>query len=421
MSHHHVRPGLAFAAALVAASLSAFAHEAGHAQAGVHAGAHAGSGAKPSRCLEPTPACALTATPAFGADGALWLAYSVGGRVYVSRSADEGRSFGPAVSVTPAPLAVDDNADGRPALAVSAEGVIVVAFATWRDKNWNGAVLHSRSLDGGRTFSPPAPLADSVSQRFATLAFAPDGALWAAWLDKRNLAAAKAAGDDYSGAGLAVAVSRDAGASFGPDRLVMDRTCECCRVSLGFDKDGTALAGWRQIFGVNHRDHEVGRIVADGAGVSGVRVSEDDWAIDACPHHGPSLAVDGRGARHFSWYTGGAKRSGLFYARDAGPDSSFSPPQPIGDAGRAPSHPALLALGDTILRAWKEFDGERTAIMAQWSSDRGDTWSAPAEAAATADASDHPLLIAKNGRAYLSWLTKAEGYRLTPLSPEPER
>ncbi len=33
----------------------------------------------------------------------------------------------------------------------------------------------------------------------------------------------------------------------------------------------------------------------------------------------------------------------------------------------------------------------------------------------TADASDHPLLVARGPRAYLSWLTKLEGYRLIPL------
>ncbi|TBR29549.1 MAG: exo-alpha-sialidase, partial [Reyranella sp.] len=37
----------------------------------------------------------------------------------------------------------------------------------------------------------------------------------------------------------------------------------------------------------------------------------------------------------------------------------------------------------------------------------------------TVDASDHPLLAANAGRAYLSWLTKADGYRLIPLEDQP--
>ena len=65
--------------------------------------------------------------------------------------------------------------------------------------------------------------------------------------------------------------------------------------------------------------------------------------------------------------------------------------------------------------------GERTAIMVQISPDCGEVWSSPVEAASTADASDHPLLAAKNGRPYLSWLTAREGYRLLPLSAAADR
>jgi hypothetical protein len=35
--------------------------------------------------------------------------------------------------------------------------------------------------------------------------------------------------------------------------------------------------------------------------------------------------------------------------------------------------------------------------------------------ATTAQSSDHPLLIEHKGKAYLSWLTREEGYRLVPL------
>jgi hypothetical protein len=35
--------------------------------------------------------------------------------------------------------------------------------------------------------------------------------------------------------------------------------------------------------------------------------------------------------------------------------------------------------------------------------------------AETADASDHPLLIARGDHVFLSWLTKNEGYRLIPV------
>ena len=68
---------------------------------------------------------------------------------------------------------------------------------------------------------------------------------------------------------------------------------------------------------------------------------------------------------------------------------------------------------------WKEFDGDKVAVRWQVSHDSGRQWSAARTVAETADASDHPLLVADKQRAYLSWLTKNEGYRLIPLGDQP--
>ena len=382
---------------------------------GTHGMGEMGSRAA-ATCRDPVPACAISATPAFDELGALHLIYSVSGRVYVARSADGGKSFEPAVPIPGETTAVDDNFDGRPSITIARDGTIAAAWSVWQDKNWNGMVLTSRSTDGGKTFSAPQPITKSVSQRFAWIFYAPDGALWATWLDKRNLAAAKASGDDYVGAGLAASVSRDGGATFSAAHIVSDRTCECCRVSLGFDPDGAAVVAWRQIYGKNFRDHEVGRLSADATSIVGVRVSEDDWAIDACPHHGPNLSVDATGVRHVVWYTGGKTRSGLFYARASGKGAAFSEPQGFGDPQKGPSHPQVLAMGNTVVRAWKEFDGERTTIVVQTSADGGYMWDATRVAASTTDASDHPILIHRGGQVFLSWLTKQEGYWLLPIA-----
>ena len=51
----------------------------------------------------------------------------------------------------------------------------------------------------------------------------------------------------------------------------------------------------------------------------------------------------------------------------------------------------------------------------RYSNDNGQTWSAPRIAAATADASDHPLLVAHGERVFLSWQTRADGYRFMAL------
>ena len=412
-----LRASILGAIAACVAPWMAFAHD-----ASMH-GTHSMSGMSPrsGACSEPVPKCAISVSPIFDGEGALRVIYAVNGRVYVARSRDEGRTFEAATAISDAPASMDDSYEGRPTMVMSRDGTIAAAWSVWRDKQWNAMVLFSRSIDGGKTFSAPRPLADSVSQRFPSLGFAPDGTLWTTWLDKRNIPAAKAARDDYEGAGLALSVSHDKGATFSPSVIVSDRTCECCRISLAFDPDGGAIAVWRQIYGKNFRDHELGRFSADGKSVMGVRVSEDNWAIDACPHHGPSLAIDAAGMRHVAWYTGGGVRKGLFYAHESGQGAPFSAPQPFGDDARTAQHPQVLANSGSLVRAWKEFDGETTAILFQASYDGGTVWTQPATIATTKDASDHPILIAKAERVFLSWLTKAEGYRLMQMPLTPER
>jgi hypothetical protein len=53
------------------------------------------------------------------------------------------------------------------------------------------------------------------------------------------------------------------------------------------------------------------------------------------------------------------------------------------------------------------------------SRDDGATWSAAKTISSTTDASDHPLLVSDGRRSYLSWMTKADGYRIQPIEDEP--
>ena len=46
------------------------------------------------------------------------------------------------------------------------------------------------------------------------------------------------------------------------------------------------------------------------------------------------------------------------------------------------------------------------------SHDEGKSWSTLTTIATTTDTSDHPLLVSDGQKTYLSWMTKADGYRL---------
>lgn len=368
-------------------------------------------------CNEATLACASKVTPAAASDGSLWIVFQAGGRVLVSRTANLGRTFTPPVAVTRETADLDWGPDARPKISIDAAGRVHVAFAVFKDKQFNGRVFHVVSSDGGATFSEPrAVTEDATSQRFETLTLLPDGRLFAAWLDKRNRAPAKVRGETYAGAALAFATLAPAASSFGETAIAVDQTCECCRISAAVDSEGRAVALFRNVFGGGIRDHAVATFLRDGT-VSLVRVSADDWKADACPHHGPSLAIAPDGTRHVVWFTAGAARKGLFYASSKGTDVPFSQPIPVGNSKRAPSRPAILVTVDRVHMVWKEFDGREASVAGMQSADGGRNWSAPRTIASTASESDHPMLVAAGTRAVLSWQTEAEGYRLIELEP----
>ncbi len=375
---------------------------------------HHGHDAPP--CRETGLHCATTATPTFAADGTIWLVWAAGGRVMAGHSPDFGRNFDRIVPVNQEPERIDTGPDARPKIVIDRSGRVIVAYAVFQDDRYNGRVLVSQLVDGSAAFSRAHPITgDATSQRFETLALDPDGNLFATWIDKRNATAAKAAGKPYAGAALAYSWSSDAGESFTPARIARDTVCECCRLGVAFIGGHRPVILFRNIFEPSTRDHAV-LVFADAETPGPLhRVSLDDWQIEACPHHGPSLAVGQSGVVHAAWFTAGKARQGLFYARSSDGGEHFTMPAPIGDAARRPARPYLLASGHTVRLVWKEFDGEVTTVKQMTSVDDGASWSASVELAATGDASDHPLLIGNGVRSFLSWMTRAEGYRLLPL------
>ena len=372
--------------------------------------------AAPAACAEPKLECAPTASPVFAKDGRLWLSFSVGDTVYATWSQDNGKNFAPPITIAKIDGAtIDDNGEARPKLVVLDDGSLVASFTTRPAKSYNGTIFVTRSTDGGKSFSNPQPLVEGAGQRFEIFALSPKGRLYVAWLDKRNAEKAKSEGREFEGSGAAVAWSDDGGVTFKGKKILIDHSCECCRVAAAFDRDGLPVFAWRHVFEDNHRDHYAAKLSEDGSALNGGRVSEDEWTT-TCPHHGPSLAIDAAGQWHIVWFANGKKRKGLFYAQSRNGGKSFSEPEKFGDDERAPSHAFLLATKGELYRAWKEFDGTTTSIMLQGSTNGGKSWSAPRLIASTQDASDHPFLIANSGTVYLSWLTRKDGYRLIPLT-----
>jgi len=367
-------------------------------------------------CADAKPECAMTVNPAFDAKGRLWVAFSVGKSVYVASSSDGGKTFSTPVTIaTTADGVIDAHGDARPKIVALNDGTLLASYTTRPDKQMIGTIFTARSTDGGKTFSAPQPMLTEGGQRFESFVVTPKGRIYAGWLDKTNALKAKAEGKEFEGSGVAFGWSDDRGQTFSGKKILMDHACECCRMSSALDKDGQPVFLWRQVFDGNIRDHYAAKLSADGATLTGGRVSDDNWAITSCPHHGPGIAIDANGVWHVVWFTKGKNRQGLYYAHSADGGKSFSSPEKFGDDARAPGHPITLAAKGRLYRVWKEFDGTTTTIPMQMSRDGGKSWSAPRVIAQTDDASDHPELVASKNAAFLSWVTHKEGYRLIPL------
>lgn len=221
--------------------------------------------ALPNSCkkksLIPSIRCTATTSAHFDKQGILWVAWYASGHVYVSRSSDKGQSFNPPVIVNRSPELVYAKGENRPKLAFGSKGEIYISWTQkLTEKRFSGHIRFARSLDGGKHFSDPITVNDHLgvtSHRFDALAVNEKGDIYIAWLDKRDLLAAKKLNKKYNGAALYYAVSTNAGKSFRKNKKIADSSCQCCRVAMAMNNRELPVIVWRHIYGDNIRDHGI--------------------------------------------------------------------------------------------------------------------------------------------------------------------
>ncbi|CAG0983210.1 hypothetical protein RHDC4_02022 [Rhodocyclaceae bacterium] len=350
---------------------------------------------------------------AFDEGGRLWVVNYENRHLYARHSDDLGRTMSVPVRINAEPENMLGDSENRPKLVVRGESLFV-SYTAGLAKPMTGDIRFSRSDDGGKTFSAPVTVNDNreiISHRFDALTVGADGRVALAWLDKRDIEAAQRSGTQYKGAAVYVAESADGGRTFAANRKLADHTCECCRVALATDRDGTPVAFWRHIFDGGIRDFALARFDEPTQ-----RATEDGWKIDACPHHGGDLSIDTRGSRHLTWFTGAPSNPGLYYRRIDGDGMTAS--MPFGNLDAQPGHPTVLAQDEKVFLAWREFDGKQMSVKTMASRNHGDTWGPVVSRAVTAGAADYPLLLSGRSKAWLAWNTVQEGFRLFDLEAE---
>ena len=357
--------------------------------------------------------CGATPSATFDEDGRLWVAYVQDQHVYVSHSDDLGKSYSQAVVVNEIAEDAEHNGENRPKIIVDSDDNIFISWTLKTSRRFTGEIRFSRSVDGGKTFETPRTINDDdlfTGHRFESLYLTESGHLYLTWIDKRDLEASTERGEDYVGAAVYYAVSSDKGRTFSTNYRGANNSCECCRIAIAPRGPQHIAILWRQIFGEDTRDHAIAVLTPEGETMEMGRASYDEWHINACPHHGPTMTQSSlSGDYHMSWFTNGNLHQGIYYARysfdKASPENVY---QVDGNAGAG--HPYLAEFDQVLYLVWKAFDGQQVQISLIESVDDGKSWSASKILHSSSQGSDHPLIVTGDDGLYLSWLSDEHGY-----------
>lgn len=363
----------------------------------------------------PAIECSDTVTATFDDKGTLWIVWVGREHIYLQSSADQGRHFSEPVAVNAEPEVIAAHGEYRPKIKLDAQGNIYLTWTQNLEKRHTGHIRFSRSTDGGKSFSKPATVNDNqdvIGHRFDSLAVGKNGEIFVAWLDARDKERAKAAKQEFNGSAVYYAWSDNGGKSFYPNKLVAPHSCECCRLGTEIDRDNLPVVLWRHVFDGNIRDHALVKFTDWNTPGEVRRVSDENWKIDACPHHGPALSIADNGVYHAVWFSGAADKQGLFYGYSKDQGVSYSPSYPFGNQGA--KHPNVLAVGRQVAIVWSEFDGTNNLLRLIKSEDGGKTWSQPRQIGATPESADDAFLLNDGRQWYVSWQT-GQGYQFKAI------
>lgn len=358
---------------------------------------------------------ALGTTAAFDRENRLWIVRNEpvdkNAHVIAERSDDNGATWQPAIRVTSKPEPVSADGENRPKIAFGPRDEIYVSWTSPTSDKFTGDIRFTRSLDGGKTWSEPSVVhrdRQLITHRFESMLVDGTGRIWVAWIDKRDLTLAQAAKRDYAGAAVYYAYSDDRGASWRGDYKLADNSCECCRIGLTLDEKGRAVAMWRHVFPPNERDHAFALLQPEGKGVVIERATTDRWEIDACPHHGPSLAVTADGTRHAVWFNQANGEGRAFYGQ-----LTKDKPAAVQALPAGATHADIVARGNIVGIVWKRFDGTATRVESWLSKDGGRHFN-PGPTLQTDGESDQPRLLSNDTSMLIVW-RKADGVAVANL------
>jgi len=351
-----------------------------------------------------------TLAVSFAPDGTLWRLLPAKDFVYLDYSKDLGKTFSLSVKVNQQAQKISAWPENPPAILVTISGRVLVLY--YADEQQKSTSYFSYSDDQGKTFSTPILISDHAAtdmhymdkmllDKMENVHFF--------WHDRRD----KAENSTLSGSiSLYHAQTNSMGSGEFKNELITHSVCSCCRTAISLSAQGDPVLLLRKAFPDGARDHVLlsKKSATEWGNVK--RISDDHWVIDACPEHGPALAIDKLGRSHMTWFSLGDKRQGIFYAQTDDYAESISKPIPLGNSEFLASHPDVIVTGQRVVLAWTEYNGSETILYSQQSDNRGELWQLAKKIVTSTDSVGYPKLLSHNGGVFISWITKKEGHQI---------
>lgn len=272
-------------------------------------------------------------------DGIVAVTFGSNESIYVATSGDDGQTFGTPVKVAEVPGLNLGNHRG-PRVAFAGKTLVVTAI----NGKTVGDLLAWRSVDRGRTWSGPVRVNDvpkASREGLHAMVAMPDGRLFAAWLDLRNLVPGKPGTELYG------AYSNDGGQSWSKNIVVYrspDGTiCQCCHPSLTVDSQGVLHVMWRNVMKGNRDLYTASSRDGGTSWDAAAKLGSGTWHLDACPMDGGGMATDANGAITSVW----RRESTLFLTDPAGAESRLA-------EGK---NPAIALSGKGVYLTWQSAKG----------------------------------------------------------------
>ena len=354
-----------------------------------------------------------TLAVSFAPDGTLWRLLPAEDYVYLDYSKDLGQTYSSTVKVNQQAQKISAWPENPPAIAITKSGRILILY--YVDELQKSTSYFSYSDDTGKTFSTPVLISDQATtdmHYMDKMLLDKAGNIHFFWHDQRN----EAENSQLSGAiSLYHAQTKSVGDREFKNKLITHSVCSCCRTAISLSAQGDPVLLIRMAFPDGTRDHVLLSKKSATEWGAAKRISDDHWVIDACPEHGPALAIDEHGRSHLTWFSLGDKRQGIFYAQTDNYGETVSKPIPLGNSEFLPSHPDVIVTRQRVVLVWTEYDGTRTSLYSRQSDNRGKTWQAAKKVFSSSSSTGYPELLAHNGHVFVSWLTRQEGHQLIEL------